>query len=354
MAYMTFQEYLDRNNKLKTKASVAQIADFDGSVDSKPAREKKHKDAGGKGQSGESKPYKGGSDAKDPNKGQMMDGLAHKGDQKMKYMPDTTQGKDHDNIPGGKKAASWPKTETQDWLDRTKGMSLAEFTKTVRESTLKGLDECACQEAPHETIKKIVHVCKCNNNNVSALVREMKRNGLFDNLMSEMANHPEAFHAIASLMEDESNARKFAKALNEMVAPPLGNDSEEKSLMHKKKNLPLTMGDEDMPEDEDMGDEGDMEDEDMPMDDEDGDMEGDEEDMGDEGDMGDEDMEGDDEGMDDEDMGDEDMGDEDMGDEDMEGEDEGMDDEMPMPPKKSAHHNVMNAMKDHPALMGYR
>jgi hypothetical protein len=211
-------------------------------------------------------------------------------------------------------------------------MSLAEFTKNVRNEAFKGLDECACQEAPHNSIKETIAVCKCNQGYISSLVREMKRNGLFGKLMKEMVNHPETFKALAILMEkDEMYARKLAKAMNEMVGPPVGDETGGGTgapigpSLHKKKPMPIDdmgMGDED----EDLGDE-DMED-----------------DMGDEpeDDMGDE-------GESDEEM--DDLGDDDLGDE----EEMGGDEDMVMPPKKPklhAHHHLMNAMKDHPALMG--
>ena len=357
MAYMKFQEYLDRNKKLKTSATVKQIADFDGKVDTKPAKENKHKDAGGKGQSGEMPPYKGGTDGKDPNKGKLKDGFADKGDKKLKYEPDT-------DVPakvgeGGKKKATWPKTKTQEWIDKTKGMSLAEFTKTVRSEALKGLDECACQESPHNSIKETIAVCKCNQKYVSALVREMKRNGLFGKLMKEMVNHQETFKALTILMErDETYARKLAKAMNEMIAPPMGDEHGGMDLggppMHKpkKKKKPLPhpddlgmgvgddMGD-DMPHPDDMHD-----DDDMGLGDDDLGLGGDD-------DMGDDDMPHPDDMHDDDDMG---LGDDDLG----------MGDDgppihndkigkLPMKKKKpkfGAHHHLMAAMKDHPALMG--
>lgn len=324
MAYMKFQEYLDNNKKLQTSGDVQTVADFKGKVDTKPNKEKMHKDAGGKGQDGEVKPYKGGSDAADPNN-KMKDGFAHKGDTKLKYEPDTDVPKKVGD--GGKKAATWPKTtKTQEWIDKTKGMSLAEFTKSVRSEALKGLDECSCQESPHNSIKETISVCKCNNKYVSALVREMKRNGLFGKLVKEMAQHPETFQALANLMErDESYARKLAKALNEMVAPPIGMNSPVKKDLNGPVAPEGDMGDEDSEDMEDeMGDE-DMEDE---MGDEDSEGE-DSEDMGDE----------DEEGLDDD-------GTDEFGDEHI---DAGSDD-MPPPKKLGAHQNLMNAMKNHPAL----
>lgn len=339
MKYMNFQEYLDRNKKLQTSAPVKKIADFEGKVDTKPAKEKKHKDAGGKGQEGEIKPYKGGTDAKDPNKGKLGDGFADKGDKKLKYEPETLadKSKSEEGVHGGKKQPSWPKTKTQEWVDRTKNMSLAEFTKSIRSEALKGLDECGCQEAPHSSIKDTVSICKCNKKNVSAFVREMKRNGLFGSLVKEMASHPEMFKALAILMErDEVYARKLAKAMNEMVAPPVGDDGGMSGPPMKKKKP--------MPHPDDMGGEGD----DMGMGDKDGDMS----DLGDDdGDMG---MDGDD----DMGMGDEDGDMSDMGDDD--GDDlDGLDNPAPHndkigkiapPKKKSAHHNLLAAMKDQPSL----
>jgi hypothetical protein len=335
MGHMTFQEYLDRNNKLLTKPAVKDIADYDGTVETKPAKEKKHKDAGGIGQTGDVKPYKVGMDAKDPNKNTMKDGLADKGDSAMKYNPKMTSGKG-DNMPGGTKKASWPKTPTQEWVEKTKNLSLAEFTKVIRNEALQGYSECGCGETPVDTIKKTVEVCRCSNRNVSALVREMKRNGLFSDLVTEMAHHQETFDVIANLMEDEIYARKLAKSLNEMVAPPVGGDE---PMMGKKKPDMNMNGSE-----EDMGDEEDMDMDDMDMGSED-DM--DSEDMDD---MDSEDMDD----MDSEDMDDMDSEDmDDMDSEDMDDMDD-MDSEEDIPPRPKAAHNLMSAMKDHPALMNYR
>lgn len=349
MKYEKFAEYLDRNNKLKTSGTVKQIADFEGKVDVKPAKEKKHKDAGGKGQSGEVKPYKGGTDAKDPNKGKMGDGFAHKGDAKLKYEPKT-------DVPakvgaGGKTAATWPKTKTQEWVDGTKGMSLAEFTKKIRSEALKGLDECACQEAPHNSIKETISICKCNQGYISALVREMKRNGLFGKLVKEMVNHPETFKALAILMErDESYIRQLNKAMNEMIAPPMGDDAGGDiggPPMHKmKKKKPFGhpddmagLGDdEENPDDMDMDDLGGEEDDGM----------GDIDDMGDVGDES-----GDD--LDDDQLGDTGEDDPMNSPDDSDSMDAPEDAPLDMPPPKKrpkAHLDLLSKIKNHPAMGG--
>lgn len=225
MAHIKFQEYLNRKGVLKTSGTVKTIADFEGEVDSKPPKEKKHKDAGGKGQDGEIKPYHAGGVAKDPNKGKNTDGFAEKGDKKLKYEPNTDVPKKVGE--GGKKTATWPKTESQEWLEKTRGMSLAEFTKTVRDEALNGLDKCDCKD-PVTAVKEAVNVCKCNERYISALVREMKRNGLFGKFFTESLVHPEAFSVLAGLMEqDESYSRRLVRAMNEMVAPPMGEEEDE-------------------------------------------------------------------------------------------------------------------------------
>jgi hypothetical protein len=330
---MKFQEYLDRNKKLVTSPAVKQVIDYEGTVVNKPAKEKKHKDAGGKGQIGEPKSYKVGTDAKDPNKGKMSDGFAEKGNKELKVnMPNGWYGsggkgtvKDENGVPGGKRVAGdlassmknrkkavakTTKTPTQEWIDRTKNMSLAEFTKKIHNEALNGLDECDCQDT-HSTVKNTVDLCKCNNKYVSALVREMKRNGLFESLVEEMINHRETFQAFAEFMEaDESVARKLVKAINEMVAPPVGDPADDEAPSPKKQLPSPDMNDDDH---DDMGDDEDH----------------DHDDMGDEGD---------------------DLGDDDN--QDMGGEDEDEDEDEMGHPKLHAHHHLMNAIKDHPALSG--
>lgn len=346
MPYCTFQEYLDRNKNLQTKPTVKQVADYEGTVETKPQKEKKHADAGGAGQTGDMKPYKAGSDAADRNKSTMKGGLADHGDKNLKYEPKNMVANKGENMPGGTKKASWPKTPTQEWIEKTKNLSLAEFTKTVKNDALAGYSECGCQEAPSTSIKKTVEACKCNQRNVSSLVREMKRNGLFSQLVEEMANHQETFAELAQLMEEEVYAKKLAKAMNEMVAPPVGGDE---PSMSKKKPMPTPMSQDMGDEDMDMGDEDSMDDEDMDM--------GDDEDMGDDSmddeNMDDEDIDmGDEDSMDDEDM---DMGDEeDMGDDSMGDEEDMGDMSTPKPKsddlfkrKSNAHQNLMSAMMNY-------
>lgn len=248
MAITKFQEYLSQTGRLETSGKVKKIADYEGKIDHKPAKENKHKDSGGKGQVGEAKPYKNGTDAKDPNKGKMTDGFANKGDKSLVYQPKT-------DVPAksGEKA-TWPKTKMQEWVDKTKTMSLAAFTKNMSDSAFKGLDECACQDAPHNSIKDTVSICKCNEQYISSLVREMKRNGMFGKMLEEMLKHPETYNDLKKIMENnDSCIRKLANTLNEMISPPVGMDAP----TFKKKRPP--MGDMAMD-----GGEENLEDEELP------------------------------------------------------------------------------------------
>jgi hypothetical protein len=273
-------------------------------------------------------PYKAAnSDVDSPTVKADKDGLGNMGDKKLIYEPDT-------NVI---------KSKTNEFIQKTKDMSLSEFTKYM-------LDECGCgsvsdedlpyvtsyatgkfQPHPPEAIKYVVVLANKNNNVLDNVVHEMKSAGILGKVLKSLLSHPEAYDELTSLFGDSeegpSRCKMFAKSMNKSVADFMKS---QKSLYEGvSKPIGFDMNDEDMEsmDDEDMED-MDMDDEDMEgMDDED--MEGmDDEDM--EG-MDDEDMEGMDdedmEGMDDEDMegmDDEDM--EDMDDEDMEGM-EDMDDE---------------------------
>jgi len=303
MAHMRFQEYLDAKNKFTKSPKVKAVADFEGKTEDKPGKEKMHKNAGGKGQEGTPYPYKAGKATKPSN-----DGLAHSGDKNLVYKPDTKMDYQKQNVsksemgvPGGKKIASWPMTKTQEWVDRTKKMSLAEFTKKIRNEALNNLNPSQIG-----SIQETVEICKKNKSSISNLVREMKRNGLFNNLMKELSNHEETFKAFANLMEsDEAYSRKLVKAMSEMVAPPIGGSDEDDE---KNKDM----------DDENQDDDSDMNGDDNEEGDEEDDMEGDMEDH----------EEDDEEG---------DMKDHEEDEEDMQS--------LPAP-KMHAHHHLMNAMKD--------
>lgn len=302
---MSFSEYAAKAEK-QPKPKVKVVADYDGPSPDSPPKGHTPKSSGGKGQEGKVNPYKGGKDAKDPNKGHSSDGLAHKGDKKLSHMPAAT----HSEKVPHKVLGSYP-LKASEWVEKTKDLSLAEFTRKIRDQRMAGLDGSSSKA--YSAIKEALNVCKTNDSYITDVVLEMKRQELFETFLSIMVQQPESFAIVADLMENNDNfARKLMSALNEMVAPPVGD-----------------VGNED---DEDMHHHGDEEESDDATDMNDDDSIDDEE-----GDDDEEEDDGDEEASDDEDMGDDHA-------------DMGADDESGLP----AH---LKPMKDNPMMqkmMGYK
>jgi hypothetical protein len=282
-----FVEYLNakgggKKDDVGEKPKVAKVADYTGPQKNSPPQ------GGGAYAAANGKAPKGtGSD--DLKKG----GFASKGDKKLVYEPKTENAYERDRI----------KTKTQEWLDKTRDLSLSEFAKEIKASAVvEG-------KSPTNNIRQTVANCQLNPNLIESLLREFKRAEMLESVVAQLFQHPEAYQELAKLMEGSEDgvlvARRLVRAVNEIVGPPAHElDDEDEDG-------------EELGDGPDMGDEEDMGDEDM----DDMDMDGDDEDM----DMGDEDM----------DMGDEDM---DMGDEDM-----GGDLDAPMPHKKHGGH-MLDAM----------
>lgn len=245
-------------------------------------------------------------------------GLAELGEKELEYNPDTKNAK--------------KVTKTEGFLNKTKGMSLSEFTKYM-------LEECGCgqvndetlpfitayttgkfQPHPPEVIKYVSVLADKNQGILENLVSQMISMGYLNKLLKTIFEHPQAYEELTSLFSDEgegpNRCKSFAGAMNNSYAKFLSDQDG----LYESVSSPIGFE----KEDEDI--EGD-EDEDM-------DMEGDEDE-----DMGSEDTEGDE---------DEDMGMESDEDEDMEG-------DMGPPErklkKKFAHDNLLGAMKNHEYMM---
>jgi hypothetical protein len=308
------KEYVNDQGKLVEKPEVAAVADYKGPDPKAPE---------GKN----SAPYKAANDkTKSPTFDVEKNGLGELGNNDLKYEPKTDYKQEIVK-------SSWSKTEN--FINKTKGMTLSEFTKYM-------LDECGCgsvadeelpyvtaytsgkfQPHPPEAIKYVVVLANKNNNILDNVVQEMKSSGLLGKVLKALLDHPESYEELTSLFGDpdmgpsrcklfaksmDGNVKKFVQdhdSIYESVSSPVGFEIEEEDdeegedvedLDAEDEKDMRSMDDEDM-DDEDMGDmEDEMDDEDM------GDME-DEMDDEDMGDMEDE--------MDDEEMGDE-MDDEDM------------------------------------------
>ncbi len=276
-----FLEYLNAKSGSKKddaseKPTIAKVADYTGPSNNTPPQ-------GGPGYAPKNGKAPKGSESDDLEKG----GFAKKGDKKLVYEPKTENTYDRERV----------KTKTQEWLDKTKGLSLSEFAQEIKSSaTVEG-------KSPTNNIRQTVANCRLNPSLIESLLREFKRAEMLESVVAQLFQHPEAYREFAKLMEGSDEgilvARRLVRAVNEIVGPPAHElDDEDENGEELGPDGPgPDMGD-DMGDEEDMGDLDDMEDEDM----------GDEEDM-------------------------EDMGD-DMG--------------GSLPPKK--HGNMLDAMKDSPHM----
>ena len=234
------------------------------------------------------------------------------GDKNLRYEPNTEYKQEVVK-------SSWAKTEN--FLNKTKGMSLSEFTKYM-------LDECGCgavqddelpyvtayttgkfQPHPPEAVKYVVVLANKNNNILDNMVREMKASGMLGKLMKTLLENPEAYDELTSLFGDSqegpSRCKLFAKSMNSSLDSFL----KDQKSMYESVSSPIGF---DMEDDEDMDMEDDMDDEDMDMEDD----------------------------MDDEDMDMEDDMEDDMRPEELDAE------QPPRLKKKFAHNHLLDAMKE--------
>lgn len=282
-------------------------------------------------------------------------GLGEMGDEKLKYEPNTD--------------TAAKVTKTEGFLNKTRGMSLAEFTKYM-------LQECGCgqvsgddlpyvtaystgkiQPHPPEAIRYISTLANKNDGILENLVSTVIGMGYLNKLLKAIFEHPQAYDELTALLSDDNDGPRrcgsFVGSMNnsyskflsdqeglyESVSGPIGFEDEEDLESDEDSELE---DDEDVDDDgeEDFGDEEDSE-------------IGDDEDVGDEEDLGDdEDSDiGDDEGIDsdeDSELGDEE-GESDFGSE----EEPEHHEEMPKKrlKKKFAHDHLLDAMKKHEFMM---
>ena len=315
------KEYVDGKGKVVEKGQEDVKADYKGPFKDAPE---------GKNAS----PYV----AKDNKKKNSEKGLAELGHEECKYEPDT-------------KNAKKP-TKTENFINKTKGMSIAEFTKYM-------LEECGCgmvggedlpsvtayttgkfQPHPPEVIRYISTLADKNQGVLENLVSTVVSMGYLNKLMKAIFEHPQAYEELTALLGDEeegpSRCKSFAGAMGNSYSKFL---SDQEGL-YESVSGPLGFDDS---EEEDEDDERHHDDEESEEEDFDS-----EEEFGDEEDS--EDMEDDQDG--------EDMDDDHEGEEDFDPESSGNDHDMDEPEhrerklkKKFAHHHLLDAMKGHEAMM---
>ena len=270
--------------------------------------------------------------------------LGELGDSANKYEPDTDTSK---------------KTKTESFLNKTREMSLSEFTKYM-------LKECGCgqvsgddlpyvtaystgkiQPHPPEAIKYVTVLANKNDGILENLVSTIVSMGYLGKLMKAVMDHPQAYEELTSLLGDDndgpSRCKSFAGAMNssyskflndqeglyESVSSPIGFEAEEEDY-------------------EDDGEHSEEEDEDDEEGSEEDDFDSEEEESEDEFGPDHDDLDSDDDeedGEDEEGYGHDEDGEGDMG-----------GDEMPRHrekrlKKKFAHHHLLDAMKGHDHMM---
>lgn len=276
------------------------------------------------------KPYNA-KDVKKTSKKEMEAGLAKLGDKELEYVPDTS------------KAKKVMKTES--FINKTKGMSLADFTKYM-------LEECGCgqvggddlpyvtayttgkfQPHPPEAIRYISALAGKNDGILENLVSTMVSMGYLNSLLKIIFSYPQAYEELTSLFSDDKDGpdrcKSFAGAMSNSYSKFLSDQDDLYESVSSPMGFELDdLGEEDADDDEESSDEGHDSDEGEDIDsDEDSDFDSEED--SDESDA------------------------EDEGDEDMEGEEAGdsEEDAEPKPErrlkKKFAHDHLLDAMKSH-------
>ena len=272
--------------------------------------------------------------------------LGDLGCQEAKYEPDT------------EKAAKVTKTEG--FINKTKNMSLAEFTKYM-------LEECGCgqvsgddlpyvtaystgkiQPHPPEAIRYISALASKNNGILENLVSTMISMGYLNTLLKTIFSYPQAYEELTSLFSDDKEGPDRCSSFVGAMNNSYGKFLSDQEGLYESVSGPIGFEDE-MEDEEDFEGEG----EESSDEDEFGTEEGDLEDSDDKGDTDDSDEEFEDE----EDM--EGSGEEFNDDGESEGDDLDLDrdsepSEEPRPKrlkKKFAHDHLLDAMKKHEFMM---
>jgi len=282
MSFKSFQEYLNDTGKMVEKPEVKVVAGYEGETPTSPEKTKKDPNAGGaKDSKSTNKPYKAGTDAKNPNKAEK--GFAHEGDSDLKYEPTTNVKKSN---YGGDEVKSWlDSSSVTEWLNKTRNLSGAKFVSQMRNET---------SGTSIGQIKETVNLCENNSKNIQQLIFELKRHKLLGKFITEACKHGTGIKAI---VEEIKKNTLFQKAINEMSymssdnEDDMSNDEYEPDMSDDDSDEEENdmSDDEDDMSDDDEDDMSDDDDDDMSDDDEDDMSDDDEDDMSDDDEMSDDD-----------------------------------------------------------------
>lgn len=246
MAFTQFQEYLDKNKKIG-KPIVDPLADTGPTPTPKPPKAAtKGKNWHVVGKSGaaaateaaqindtpngaDPAPYSAAG--KDPgletaDGGPEKEPLGDKGDSGLIYNPktmiqklDVRTNKSEDKTtkePTPPKVVKASKTES--FMNKTKDMSPEQFTEFI-------LKKKSGAEV-NQVIETSVLITK-KKSLIETMVREIKRKGGFERLMTAILSQPEAYVEIAKALQDENNLNRLNRYMRETTAPPEIDDIEE-------------------------------------------------------------------------------------------------------------------------------
>lgn len=262
MAFKNLKEYLDNRGKLVSDPKVEEVPDYSGPQETSPPPHTKAKDAGGADKpAGKPVPYAAGKAAANPNK--TVSGFGDKGDTKTTVKTGNELKVDKKNTYGS--VAPNPKNpypadpkkkqmKTEAFLDKTKNMSLTEFTQYMyqecgckmneEDDDLPGVTAYAAgkfQPHPPEAIRYVAALAKKNPRIMEMLVHELKSQDGLEGLLGASMDHPETFGVLTNLLGDgeegPSRSRSLVNSMNdayskfnddlyESVAPPYGMDDQ--------------------------------------------------------------------------------------------------------------------------------
>lgn len=314
------KEYVNEKGKVVEKAKTDVKADYTGNEVKAPH--------GGK-------PYSA-KDVKKTSGKELESGLGKLGDKDLEYVPDTVKSK--------------KVTKTENFLNKTKGMSLTEFTKYM-------LEECGCgqvsddtlpfitayttgkfQPHPPEVIRYISVLADKNQGILENLVSQMVSMGYLNKLLKAVFEHPEAYEELTNLLGDDDGPKRCNSLVGAMNNSYSKFISDQEGL-YESVSSPVGF---DLDEIEEEEEEEEDSDENMPEDSAELDLDSD-------------DAEDEEESEDLEDSEGEDLSDEDLDDDAEESETEDSGEEESAPErrlkKKFAHDHFLDAMKNHEHML---
>lgn len=249
-----YNEYLDNSRKMQEKPIISVQGNTSPKPTFKPSKAvTKGKTWNANVPNENPNPYSGAS-LKPTDKKTIEKGLGYLGDKNLIYEPDTIEDTEYEDdsfsFPKEKTSTVWGSNQTEQFLNKTKNMSLSEFVRYIKENYNQS-GSLPIQEL--DMIKKTANIVAENNNLLENLILEFKKLGILENLTKKLLLHKECYkqiaHNIVNSYDGLNNSRKLVNAVLEVVAPPAGETENKFKKKKKKKQEPSqeTPSPEEMP-----------------------------------------------------------------------------------------------------------